>query len=162
MNNKLSSLKLKSNFADRESYERRIRKFFPCYDELMDSVLSCLPAEKLSSSILELGCGTGNLSLRILERNCFFTLIAIDVVEEMVATCRRRLKKYSGRTEIVCADQIIFRRPDTFDFVLSNLSLHYPETDEKKISTCKNFLLSETWGNFFFLGHAHWRHSTIK
>lgn len=142
MSHDSNSLKLKSSFADVKAYEKRIRRFVPYYDELMDSILSCLSEKKENSSILELGCGTGNLSLRILEKNDFFDLIAIDLVEEMVATCGERLKKYSNRAEVVCADQTGFNRPNAFDFVLSNLSLHYPETDEKKLSTCQNVFIS--------------------
>lgn len=149
MSNNSNSSKLKSNFADGEAYEKRIRRFVPSYYELMDSILCCLPEKEGNFSVLELGCGIGNLSLQILQKNPFFTLTAIDLVEEMVAACGERLKKYSNRAEVVCADQTRFSRPNAFDFILSNLSLHYPETDEKKISTCKNVFISLKTGGIF-------------
>jgi ubiquinone/menaquinone biosynthesis C-methylase UbiE len=45
---------------------RGIRQLLPRYDEMLEVITRCLPST--SRRILELGCGTGELSLKILNR----------------------------------------------------------------------------------------------
>lgn len=140
---------LKSNFADTDAYDRRIKRFVPYYDGMMNSVLDCLPELESHLVVLELGCGTGNLSQKLLNKSRYFKLVAIDLTKEMVEKCRVRLAQYTNRTEIICADMIKFRRISNFDYVLSNLALHYPKTDKKKISVCRNVYQSLRPGGVF-------------
>jgi len=140
---------LKCSFADTDAYDRRIRKFVPYYEEMMNSVLNCLPDLESHFVVLDLGCGTGSLSQRLLRQRRYCKLVAIDVVKEMAEKCRERLVPYSNRAEIFCADMMKFRRLDSFDYVLSNLTLHYPETDKKKISVCRNVFQSLRSGGIF-------------
>ena len=139
----------KSSFVDTNAYDRRIRKFVPYYEDMMNSVLCCFPKQKSYTVVLELGCGTGNLSKKILNEGRFCKLVAIDLVNEMVEKCRARLIQYSNRAEITCADMIKFRRFSSFDYVLSNLALHYADTNEKKISVCRNAYQSLRPGGVF-------------
>jgi SAM-dependent methyltransferase len=140
---------VKSNFADTNAYDLRIRRFVPYYEEMMNSVLDCLPELESCLVILELGCGTGSLSQKLLNKNRFCRLVAIDLVNEMVEKCRTRLAPYSNRAEIFCADMIEFRRINSFDCVFSNLALHYPDTNDKKISVCRNVYQSLRPGGIF-------------
>jgi len=143
------SAPVKSNFADVDAYEVRIRKFVPGYEMIMDFVLACLPERNEWAIILELACGTGNLSQKVLDRNRLFKLVAIDLVSEMVRKCGDRLHSYKNRIEIFCADMVGFRRLNSFDFVLSNLALHYLETDAEKIAVCQNVYDSLRPGGIF-------------
>jgi len=133
---------LETNFADSGAYDRRIRRFVPYYEEMMNSVLDCLPELDRPRAVLELGCGTGNLSEKLLKKNAFLKLIAIDITKEMVESCQTRLSQYVQRAEVIYADMMKFKRLNSFDYVVSNLSLHYPETHEKKISVCRNIYQS--------------------
>jgi len=129
---------LESHFADPEAYDQRIRKYVPYYEEMMKSLLDCLPELEHHPTVLELGCGTGNLSLKLLDKNFSCELTTIDLVKEMVRTCRTRLDPYSHRAEIFCANMITYRKDNSFDYVFSNLALHYPETNNKKMAVCRN------------------------
>ncbi len=140
---------LKCSFADTVAYDQRIKKFVPYYEEMMNSVLSCLPDVESNLVVLELGCGTGNLSERLLRQWPYCKLVAIDVVKEMAEKCRERLVPYSSRAEIFRADMMKYRRLESFDYVLSNLALHYPETDKKKFSVCRNVFQSLRSGGIF-------------
>ncbi len=53
-----------------------IRQLLPRYDKMLEVISSCLPTT--SRRILELGCGTSELSLKIL--NCFpdAQVVALD------------------------------------------------------------------------------------
>ena len=140
---------LESHFADPEAYDRRIRKFVPYYEEMMKSLLDCLPELEHHPAVLELGCGTGNLSLKLLDKNLSCELTTIDLVKEMVRTCRTRLDPYSHRAEIFCANMIKYRKDNSFDYVFSNLALHYPETNKKKLAVCRNVYQSLRSGGVF-------------
>ena len=140
---------LKSTFADTDSYDRRLKRFVPYNEEMLNSVLRCIYASRNQLRVLELGCGTGNLSKKLLEINSDCWLTAIDLQEEMVMTCSKNLGRYSRQTEVICADMIGFQSVGNFDFVISNLALHYPDTDQKKVSVCRNAFMSLKPGGIF-------------
>ena len=71
--------------------------------------------------VLDLGCGTGFVSNYL--KNC--EVVGLDIAEEMVKTYRKRF----GKGVVGNAEELPFK-DDSFDFVLSNFSLHW--TDWKK------------------------------
>jgi len=145
----LKNSMIRSDFADTDAYDRRIRRFVPYYDEMMHSLLACWTDRTSGLNVLELGSGTGNLSQGLLDRNPGCRLTAVDLVEEMAEACRTRLAAYSGRVEIICTDMRKFKRPDAFHQVVSSLALHYPETDAKKQAVCRNVHQSLKRGGVF-------------
>src|SRR5215210_4820257 len=74
-----------------ESYDSLIRRAVPRYDEMLLRLVDYLPPS--ASSILELGCGTGNLSLALAERYPEATLTFVDAAPEMLETTRARLER---------------------------------------------------------------------
>jgi len=140
---------IRTNFADTSDYEQRIRRFVPYYDEMLVSLLTCLPKTRGKRKILELGCGTGNLTQRILESQDLRCLIAIDLVEEMIKTCRTRFQNEQPVLELICADLTSFLRPGAFDFALSSLAFHYPESCEQKVSSLRCVFRSLKPGGIF-------------
>ncbi len=110
-----------------ESYDSLIRRAVPRYDEMIDRLLEHLPGG--SMRILELGCGTGNLTLRLAEQFPKAVITTVDAAPEMTAlTAARgtkagvgpdRLRTVTGRFE-----EVSF--PDgSFDLVTSCMSLHH-------------------------------------
>ena len=53
-------------FASTANFDTSIRQLLPRYDEMLDAITRCLPTT--AKRILELGCGTGKLSLKVLKR----------------------------------------------------------------------------------------------
>lgn len=140
---------LESRFASAEAYDRRIRRLVPYYPELMDSLLAGIPLLEPPVEILELGCGTGTFTLRILETGACARLTALDIVPEMVESAKSRLARYAGTVNLIEADFVEYDHPEAYDVVLSNLALHYPETDESKLQTCRNVLRTLRPGGAF-------------
>ena len=138
-----------SDFADTDAYDRRIKRFVPYYSEMIEGVLSCLPEKESDIAALELGCGSGNLTKKMLKEYPCAKLLAIDLTEQMVEKCRRNLLHYSKRIRVVRADMISFCQKNRFDYALSNLALHYPGTDEKKMTVCENVWRSLKPGGLF-------------
>jgi trans-aconitate methyltransferase len=70
-------------FGDR--YTESIRRSNPCYDAMLASAFEALPEGFVPRSILELGCGTGNLTLLLRERWPEAAITANDVSAEALA-----------------------------------------------------------------------------
>jgi SAM-dependent methyltransferase len=134
---------------DPEVYDEEIRRFVPYYDEMVESILDCLPRLRSVDSILELGCRTGDLSLRLLASGLCRHLVAVDQSGEMVRVCRSRLKNYSRQAEVIQAEPCDFSRENSFDYVLANLSLHCAEFAEQKSKACRNVFKSLKPGGIF-------------
>ena len=109
-------------------YDTFIRRVVPRYDEMTARLLDSLPAEP--SRVVELGCGTGNLSLLLADRLPGARFIFVDGAPEMVEATRLRL----SATAPEVAERSTFLH-GTFeglelevgsvDLVVASLSLHH-------------------------------------
>jgi putative AdoMet-dependent methyltransferase len=84
------------------------------------------------SVVLDLGCGTGNLSLRL---KAFKRLVCVDISEKMLAVAQQKLVGRKG-VEFVQADLLgYFEREDVpqFDAVVSTYAIHHLTEDEKAV-----------------------------
>jgi SAM-dependent methyltransferase len=94
-------------------------------------------------SVLELGCGTGEFTTRLVETGC--TLTAVDISEATAAICRRRV---GDRAEVVVGD--IERDPGVegpFDAIVGVSVLHHVDLDACLDAT---FALLRRGGHFAF------------
>ncbi|MEP6858457.1 MAG: methyltransferase domain-containing protein [Gemmatimonadales bacterium] len=111
-----------------ESYDSLIHRAVPRYDEMIARLLEYLPRD--ARRVLELGSGTGNLSLRLPESLPRATLTLVDGSEEMIALVRSRIEESSLSTRAECLvarfEELDFPR-DSFDLVVSSISLHHVE-----------------------------------
>ncbi len=110
------------------SYDSLIRRSVPRYDEMLNRLVDYLPANP--ARVLELGCGTGNLSLLLSATFPTAAFTFVDGSTEMVSLTRSRLNRASAAAA----------RPDefntskfedlslpkaSFDLVVSSISLHH-------------------------------------
>jgi tRNA (cmo5U34)-methyltransferase len=113
-----------------ERYDSLIRRAVPRYDEMITRLMEHLPALGPGARVLELGCGTGNLTLRLLERYKAAAVVGVDAAPEMTelaakravgagATAGPRLSVVTRRFEDLMLDD------GSFDLVTSSLSLHH-------------------------------------
>ena len=113
-----------------DAYDRVIRTFLPAYEEMIalaaDTVASVEP-----KYVLDLGAGTGGLTLAVLERCDACEVELIDVDPEMLDQARERLAPYASRTRFT---ERVFQGPlPACDAVTASLALHHvPTLDEKR------------------------------
>lgn len=93
---------------------------------------------KNGSKILDIGCGTGLLSLKLLEKaDCH--VIGIDNSEEMMAIFQDKIKKLGLGSNVTCklmdAESVKFD-DNTFDIVVSSVVLHHLKN---KLAPLKKF-----------------------
>lgn len=111
-----------------ESYDSLIRRAVPRYDEMTSRLLEFLPREP--RNILELGCGTGNLSLQLARKFPTARLTLVDGSPEMLDVTRSRLADAGlslvNEPEYVAARFEELALPQaSFDLVVSSISLHH-------------------------------------
>jgi len=113
-------------------YTAAIERCFPRYREMLWALLDCLPQGRRFGSVLELGCGTGNLS--ILLRTAFpeAALRLVDMSGESLEACRGRLGAVAG----LAFEQRDFGEADyatgSFDLVVSSIAIHHLDSPGKQ------------------------------
>jgi ubiquinone/menaquinone biosynthesis C-methylase UbiE len=111
-----------------ESYDSLMHRCVPRYEEMTKRLMEYLPAN--ASRILELGCGTGNLSLRLARRFPNAQLTVVDAAPEMIEVTRARLNAVHpsqiDRTHFITSRfEDLAPAAHSFDLVTSCISLHH-------------------------------------
>ncbi|MDQ3673869.1 MAG: class I SAM-dependent methyltransferase, partial [Gemmatimonadota bacterium] len=111
-----------------DSYDSLIRRSVPRYDEMIERLVVYLPREPRRA--LELGCGTGNLSLRLVASLPGTALTLVDGSAEMIAVTRSRIDQPKAgeriRPELITVRfEDLTLPPRSFDLVVSSISLHH-------------------------------------
>lgn len=111
-------------------YDDFIRRVVPGYDAMTARLLESLPADP--GRVLELGCGTGNLSLLLAERFPGSRFTFVDGAPEMLDAVRGRLREDHPEVEarssfIASTFESLRLERRSFDLAVSSLALHHVE-----------------------------------
>jgi tRNA (cmo5U34)-methyltransferase len=114
-----------------DEYAAAIERCFPRYREMLWALLDYLPDDLEVNRILELGSGTGNLTVLLAERYPTAKIELVDVSSDSLDECRKRIgidDRFRYRTQD-------FRSLDaadgSFDLVVSSIAIHHLTSDEK-------------------------------
>ena len=110
-------------------YTQTIERCFPRYREMLWAVLDYLPPKRQFESILELGCGTGNLSVLLREAFPEAALRVVDLSNASLEVCRNRLED-----AVICDRQdfdSVSYDSESFDLVVSSIAIHHLDSDGK-------------------------------
>ncbi|AFY35259.1 trans-aconitate 2-methyltransferase [Calothrix sp. PCC 7507] len=125
-------------FANTADFDTGIRQLIPRYDEMLEVITCCLPPT--THRVLELGCGTGELTLKILKRFPDAKVIALDYSPRMLQFAQDKIKKsgYEHRWTGIEADfgdwannPEKFEIGNEFDASVSSLAIHHLEDEMK-------------------------------
>jgi len=103
-------------------YDSLIRRAVPRYDEMTDRLLEYLPPS--AASILELGCGTGNLTLKLAAKYPEAKLTLVDAAPEMLEIAKTRLGSRPATFVATTFESMSFDSASV-DLVASTISLHH-------------------------------------
>jgi len=107
-----------------EAYDDLIARCVPRYDEMLDRLVQQLPPNP--KRVLELGCGTGNLTARILTRFPESQVTVVDASAEMAAATSART---AGRARnVVARFEDLDLEAGSLDLIVSSISLHHVTT----------------------------------
>lgn len=129
-------------FANTADFDTGIRQLLPRYNEMLEVITLCVPST--SRRILELGCGTGELSLKILNRYPDAQIIALDYSPRMLQFAQDKITaaKYQQRWTGIQADfgdwannpENLPKNLDIsseFDACVSSLAIHHLQDEMK-------------------------------
>jgi len=120
------------------------------HHKLLDLVVKVSGLQR-NDRILDIGCGTGLLSLKFLDTtDC--TITAIDSSAQMLRIFEEKIEKFNLAEKICClqksAEDMDFK-PDQFDIIAATVSLHHVKCKEPVIN---NIYASLKGGGRFVIG----------
>ncbi|MEG3939626.1 class I SAM-dependent methyltransferase [Microcoleus sp. S36b_A3] len=143
-------------FVNTADFDTGIRRLLPKYDEMLDVLVACIA--NTNQRILELGCGTGELSLKVLQRYPSAEIVAVDYSPRMLDFARAKIESagYAARwTGIELDFGEWANNPnfsglgDKFNAGISSLAIHHLE-DEMKLKLFQRIGESLTAGGCFW------------
>ncbi len=105
------------------------------YSEYADYILRNIPSD--SPSVLDLGCGTGNLSIILSKRGA--DVVGLDNSSEMLALAAHKAKKENCNVFLTCQDMAAFSTGRSYDAIVSIFDcLNYVKTKTALFNTFKS------------------------
>ncbi len=117
-------------------YTELISKCVPRYGEMLGNMFLYFPDDFKPGRILDLGCGTGNLTQKILEHFPEAEIDALDLSEDILAESRKRFAKFPNIRYIQADFKNMHLPPGSYDLVMSGIAIHHIE-DPYKIKLYK-------------------------
>jgi tRNA (cmo5U34)-methyltransferase len=115
-------------------YTQLISKCVPRYDEMFYNLFHYLPDSLVPKQMLDLGCGTGNLTATALKYFPDAQIHALDISGEILEECRLR---FAGHTNIHYHQQdfnSLNFADDSFDLIISGIAIHHlPDAEKIKL-----------------------------
>ncbi|MET3290959.1 UNVERIFIED_CONTAM: tRNA (cmo5U34)-methyltransferase [Brevibacillus sp. OAP136] len=146
-------------------YDQQRRKLIPCFDDFYRIPVSVASTTKESPTILDIGAGTGLFSSFLLEKYPEAKLTLIDISEKMLEVAKSRFTNQPNVTYIV-DDYTKHEFADTYDIVISSLSIHHLTDAEKKNLYAKIFSIMNNDSLFInadqVLGHTPYIEAMYK
>ncbi|MFB2878227.1 class I SAM-dependent methyltransferase [Floridanema aerugineum] len=143
-------------FPNPADFDQLIRQLLRKYDEMLDVLVKCIPANV--DRILELGCGTGELSLKLLNRFPTVQIIAVDYSPRMLQYAQEKIR-VAGYQQRWIAKEADFGEwannsqtaniGNNFDACVSSLAIHHL-TDEMKLKLFQQIRHSLNPGGVFW------------
>jgi len=113
-------------------YTSLLNRTVPWYQEMLEMMFAYFPDDFTPSKILELGCGSGNLTALLRLRFPDAEITAVDFSAEIIEVCKARI----GKTDSIQYVQKDFKAIDfpkeSFDLVMSSISIHHLHNEQKQ------------------------------
>jgi tRNA (cmo5U34)-methyltransferase len=114
-------------------YDSWIRKAVPGYDDLFAAAKELIPfAADSDIEVLDLGAGTGLFASQVFGKCPRGRFSLWDVAGKMLDVARERFHDYPEQFRFVADDYRNLGNSETFDMVISSLSIHHLEDDDKQ------------------------------
>ena len=114
------------------TYDQLIRLWVPWYDENIAVTLDNLPTQASAPRVLDLGCGTGNLSAALLERYPQAEVHLVDSSNKMINFSKQRFAE-EQRMHFHEQDFMTLDFGESvFDHIISHITIHHLDDVAKK------------------------------
>ena len=142
---------VKDHFEEEaKEYDELILKLIPKYNEMIESLINSIPFEDSKTiEVLDLGCGTGNITSAVKKRYPHAKITCIDLAEQMINITKFKLSKYND-IKYLLGDLREIPFGADYDLIISSLALHHLQTDQEKISIYHKIYDSLKEGGAFY------------
>ncbi|MBN1813929.1 MAG: class I SAM-dependent methyltransferase [Anaerolineae bacterium] len=125
--------RIKQHFEEEaKEYNGIILKLIPHYPQMLDALVSAIPFNRLAPiRVIDLGCGTGTISQRMVAAFPNAHVTCLDLAENMVEMARVKLAQHPHARYLV-GDLNTFTFDAEVDVAVSSLALHHLVTDADK------------------------------
>lgn len=113
-----------------DDYDSQRKKLIPCYDDFYSIAIENLEFSTNQPKILDLGAGTGLFSKKVLEKYPQARIKLVDISDKMLEIASSRFIG-NQNIEIKNEDYRFENYSDSYDAVISSLSIHHLEDEEK-------------------------------
>lgn len=115
-----------------ENFDDIIIKLVPFYNEIVKDLILVIPFEKNKKiDVIDLGCGTGTLSLKVKESFPKAQITCMDMTKNMLELAKLKLSKYEN-VEYILENFYSFNFNKKYDVFVSSFALHHLITAEDK------------------------------
>ena len=129
-------------------YQELIIKCVPRYPELIYNMFQYIPEKFSPKRILDLGCGTGNLTDQMFKKYPEAEIDALDISEEILNESRKRFTHTPNIRYIQADFKSLHLPPGSYDLVMSSIAIHHIE-DTEKIKLYKEVFQALSPGGIF-------------
>jgi tRNA (cmo5U34)-methyltransferase len=113
-------------------YDGAIERCVPRYREMLASILTYIPETPTPRRVLDLGCGTGNLSALVAERFPGAIVVSVDIsIEILKALASRHDDEHRPRVARADMRQLPVAN-GTVDLIVSSIAIHHLVDDDKR------------------------------
>jgi tRNA (cmo5U34)-methyltransferase len=113
------------------TYTELINKCVPRYNELFWALFFYIPENLKPKKILELGCGTGNLTQKIIEKYPEAKIYLVDISDEIIEQCKKRFNNNKNLIFLNSDFNDLDFKNEKFSLVLSSIAIHHIKDDDK-------------------------------
>jgi tRNA (cmo5U34)-methyltransferase len=114
-------------------YDDWMKKALPNYSDIFNTAIDVMPfAATADLDVLDLGAGTGLFSKHVFDKYPQARFVLYDMADKMLDVARRRFGKDSVQFTYIVGDYRNIQMNQTFDLIISSLSIHHLADDEKK------------------------------
>lgn len=136
----------KESFDDFAEYYDRYRLGYP--EEVVKAIVASSQLGE-GSRVLEIGCGTGQLSVPLAERGV--NLVALDLGPNLVALARKNLSHFARAEVLVCTFEDWPLPDEPFNAVVSANAFHWLDRELRFSKSAEALKI----GGVLCIGHAH-------
>ncbi len=140
------------NHFDEEAriFDETILKLIPHYNEMIEALVNALPFDENEKlNIIDLGCGTGTIALKIKHKFKNAAILCVDISDNMINAAKSKLKDYDGMSFTV-SDFYHFNFTEKYDAAVSSLALHHLVTGKDKIKFYRKIFRALNRGASFY------------
>lgn len=144
-------------------YDDWMMKALPNYTDIYRTALELIPfTSDAAIDVLDLGAGTGLFSKHVLDKYPNARFVLYDLAEKMLGVARKRFADYPGRFRYVVGDYRKIEGVQDYDLVISSLSIHHLEDEDKRALFHRIFELLRNGGLFVHIDQIRGETSYVR